>query len=97
MIISFLIFLQFMMFAFLPAIDPDTLISDKKTVAINFVIKKSGILIIELAIGLLIIFLINKKLLKLSFGKNILVLAIELAIGLFSILMFSLNYINKFD
>jgi len=97
LIVSALVFLQFMMFAFLPATDPNTPLGDQKTIAINFVIKKSGVLIIELAMGLLISFLINKKIFKLPFRKNVLVLAIEMAIALFSIIMFSLSYINKFD
>lgn len=97
LIVSILIILQLLIFAFLPAISPHNPLPDQKNIAINFVLKKCEIALIELTLGLLVSFLINWKLFKLPFRKNILIVAIELTIVLFSLLMFSLNYINKFD
>jgi len=85
------------MFGFLPSIDTDTPIFEQRTVALNFVIRKSVLLIAELAIGLLISFAINKGLFKLPFKKNLWILLIELIVVVFSMIMFSIEYINKFD
>lgn len=95
-IVFVLLFFHFMMFSFLPAISPNTQLSDQKSIAINFAFKKSAILILELAIGLILSFLINKKIIKLSLARNICVLTIEFIIVVISIIVFSLNYINKF-
>lgn len=95
-IVAVLIFLQCLMFSFLPAIDPSTPTFEQRTVALNFVIRKSVPLIAELAIGVLISFAINKRLFKLSFKKNVWVLLIEFIIVVVSMIVFALGYINKF-
>ena len=96
LIVVVLIFLQFLMFSFLEAIDPATPIIEQRNVALSFVIQKSVSLTAELAVGLLISFAINRGIFNLPLKKNVLVLLAEFVIVLVSMILFTFNYITKF-
>jgi hypothetical protein len=95
-IVGAIIFLQFLIFSFLPSIDPATPVSERRATAINVIGGKSVVLIAELAIGLLIGFFIHKRAFVLPLKINILILAIDFIIVLASLLFFCFDYINKF-
>jgi hypothetical protein len=94
-IVVTIIFFQYLMFSFLPALDPATSASERRAIATNIIIGKCAVLIAELSVGLLIAFLIQKRALMLPLKLNIWILSIDLVIVLTSLLVFSFDYMNR--
>ena len=92
-----LILFQYSLFAFLPAVNPDLSASQQKNEAIDFILKKDMLLLIETFIGLSILFLINRKALKIPLKTALIISFVEFGILIVIGLLFSLNYINKYS
>jgi hypothetical protein len=94
-LIGVLLFMQFMMFGFLPSINPNISEVEQKKEAFQFILKKDFILVLEGIAGLIILYFVNKTI---SNNKKFLffVFIIELSILLTSIIFFSFDYLGKF-
>lgn len=88
------LFLQFMFFAFLPAVD--VRMQNPKAEASHAVIQKSYLLILEILIGIAILFLINRRLFKIDKKSSFVISGVEAVVLLLTLLAFSMNYVNKF-
>lgn len=92
--VAIVLFLQFMFFAFLPAVDVK--MQNSKAEASHAVMQKSYLLILEILIGIVILFLINRRLFKIDKKSSFIISGIEAVVLLMTLLAFSMNYINKF-
>ena len=91
-----LLFFQYLMFAFLPAIDQHTPLENQRNESISYILSKNIILAIEAVVVLAILFFINHFVLKISTKQSILLFFIELILLLTTMYFFSMDYINKF-
>jgi len=94
-LVFILLFMQFLMFGFLPSISPHLSKIDQRTEAMRFVLSKDLILLLEASVGLVILYVINKKM---NYNRRLIVwiFVIELFILLAFIIFFSIDYVNKF-
>jgi hypothetical protein len=93
--IIILFFFQYMMFAFLPAVKPN---SDKiifRNNTYSFIFKKDIIVILEALVGVSILFFLNVKVLKYPKRNSLLIAVFEFLILLCVTLYFSIDYINN--
>jgi hypothetical protein len=92
-----LLFLQFLMFAFLPSISSDIPEGEQRRTAIQFILTKDILLVFEALVGLFILYWINRSFVFYGDKKRSILIAIIILIMLLSsIFYFSLDYIHKF-
>jgi len=94
--LAILFFLQYLMFAFLPSIDPATPVEDQNKESIKYILNKDLTLILEAVVGLGILFFFNRIILNGSIKKSLMIFVIELIILFTTMYFFSIDYINKF-
>lgn len=88
--------LQFVRYAFLPAVDPALQRREQRLQAIQFVAEKGILVLLEILIGVLLLFLINRRIIFKDRVRSISVALLEIIILLVSMFLFSLHYVNKF-
>ncbi len=95
-ILTIVIFFQTLLFAQLPAISPDVIPSRKKSEAISAALSESTVLLSEITISIIICFILNKYIFKISYKNAIWISLVELLILAISAVTVSFGYINKF-
>lgn len=90
--VAILLFFQYLMYAFLPASNINSIIARKNAV-INLVIQKDLILLFEMILGLVIMYFLNKKIIP-NKKRLLTIFIIELIIITMSLLFFSFRYIR---
>jgi len=88
--------LQFVRYAFLPAVDPALPPREQRIQAIQFVTEKGTLVLLEILIGVSVLFLINRKIIFKDKKRSISVASLEIITLLVSMLLFSLHYVNEF-
>jgi len=89
--------MQFLRYSFLPAVDPRLTSKEQRLQAIQFVSDRNVLVVLEILIGVAILFLINRRIIFKDRKRSISIALIELATLLVSMLLFSLEYVNKFS
>lgn len=92
-VLCVLILLQFLMFAFLPGINPAIPADFRRDYATKFAIKKSVTIGIEAIVGFVVLFLLNTRFV--SKKKSLIILILDFIIITISFLMFAYDYITE--
>jgi hypothetical protein len=95
-VLLILLMFQYFLFAFLPAVDLNIPDDQQRSEAIRFIVKKDLVVLFQTIVVLGMLFVINRKLLRVDMKTCFVIALAELLILLTSMFFFSLSYVNKF-